>query len=160
MTGRTDNPASGIRGRALDKPQKVAFRDHYQICPTCGHFLGVSQAEFSDLSVTLQVEHYRQSAAVIRRRATHTKGALRQYYLTIARQRDRFADFAEDQLSSRRSPTLRHIFTYIIKRGVARVAVRSYGAIFNKRFGLYPRALEFRDRLRQWRFALRHITLP
>ena len=35
MKGRTNNIASAIRGRALDKP-KGGSREHYEICPACG----------------------------------------------------------------------------------------------------------------------------
>lgn len=33
---RTNNPATGIKGRALGRKAKGSIREHYEICPECG----------------------------------------------------------------------------------------------------------------------------
>ena len=43
MTGRTNNIASGIRGRPIDTKSKGNIREHYEICPACGQAIDLRE---------------------------------------------------------------------------------------------------------------------
>jgi hypothetical protein len=83
--------------------------------------------DHADLATALRVKRYRWSAAIARRRAAFATGAAKRFFLMMAMQWDKLADFGEDQLDPRRSWTLRHVLTHAIKRGIAQAAIHSYG---------------------------------